>query len=96
VTVVEDQHRSPAIARGRFRDLHQRGPNALSSCAAMDEHLGHVRAMRLVLRQIEQQLHRPADSLIVFGHDERALSRVHPIGDATPERVGPFPVSTAP
>jgi hypothetical protein len=49
------------------------------------QHLGDVGAMRLILGQIQNQLHGAADAEGVFRHEQRALPFRDAIRHATPE-----------
>jgi hypothetical protein len=49
------------------------------------EHLGKVGAMRLILGQIQNQLHRPTDPVRVFRYEQCPLPLRHTVRHATPE-----------
>ena len=51
----------------------------------MHQHLGKIRAVRLVFRQREDQLRRPAHASIVLGDDDRPFASVDALRDAAPE-----------
>jgi tetratricopeptide (TPR) repeat protein len=69
---------------------HEGGTHAPSARMAADQHLGQVGPVRLVLRLVEHQLHRPHDLAAgpVLGHQQGALAAGHTLGDALPEGLG--------
>jgi hypothetical protein len=72
------------LSAARIKRLAQ----ALAAHAAVHQHLGQVGAVRLVLRLGQHQLHRAANALRVFGHQQRAFTRRHAFGHAAPEGQG--------
>ncbi|MFT3685457.1 MAG: hypothetical protein QM783_11100 [Phycisphaerales bacterium] len=52
----------------------------------VDQHLAQVGAVRLVLRQVKRQLHRPADAVGILGHQQHTLARSDAHADLAPKR----------
>jgi hypothetical protein len=75
-------------SRHAFGRAHQGLAQALAAAAAVHQHLGQVGAVRLVFGLGQHQLHRAANALPVFGHQQRALARRHALRYVTPERLG--------
>ena len=69
---------------------HQRRAEAAPAGAAMDEHLGQVGAVRLVLGLGEHELDGADDAGVVLGDQQRAPPRSHVVGDAAPELLRPL------
>ena len=51
----------------------------------MHQHLRQFGAVGLVLGLVEHQLHGATEALRVFGNDQGAFARGHPVGHAAPE-----------
>ena len=54
----------------------------------MHQHLHQVGAVRLILGQVEQQLHGAAQAVRIVGDQQRPFARGHALGHAAPERHG--------
>jgi len=69
---------------------HQRRADAAPSRAAANEHLRDVGAVRLVLGQMKDELHRADDGAgrAVLGDEQGAFAALDAGGDAAPERLG--------
>jgi len=85
---VEDKERLATFARGHFGGSHQQCCESLPACAAMHEQFGNIRAVRLVLRLMENELDGTADAQTILGDEERAGSRRHFLRHTPPKRQG--------
>jgi hypothetical protein len=77
----------PAIGqRHALRFCEQGAAHAEPARTRTDQHLGHVGAMRLVLRYRPHHLRRADDvPLFILGDDERAIVASQTFGDRAPE-----------
>ena len=82
----------PACPRRLLGGPHQGRADAALSGLAVDEHLGDVGPVRLVLRLLEDDLHGAHDlsARPILRHEQDALARSDALGDALPERIGPL------
>jgi hypothetical protein len=83
---IQHEQRAAAVERHRLGRAHQRGAEPLPPDPAMHQHLRQVGPVRLVLRQIEHELHRAAHAPLVLGHQQRAPAVREAVGHAPPER----------
>jgi hypothetical protein len=51
----------------------------------MHQYLLQIGAVRLVLRQVEYQLHGAAQASLILGNQQRAFTRGHELSHAAPE-----------
>ena len=80
---VEHEQPFAELAGKILCGAQHRCSDASTPRAAMHQHLGQICAVRLVLREVEDQLHRADDAGAVLGDEERALAtRAAPRRDA--------------
>ncbi len=75
----------PALAASRSAACSKAAPRPWRR-ARVDQHLGEVAAMGLVIGLVEHDLRGTTDAVAIFGDQKDALAGVDVIGDATPER----------
>ena len=87
---VEDEDRAASRDRRLLGGLHQPRPDAVPTSAPMHEHLGNIRAMRLVLRRRKDELHRADDAVLILGDQQHATTLRDIVGKPAPEACGPL------
>jgi hypothetical protein len=85
---VEHEERAPGGARRRLGRLQERRADTPSADTTVHQHLREVGAVRLILRQIEDEVDRPADAALVLRDEKRARAGRDVARDTAPEGFG--------
>lgn len=94
---VQNQERAALGSGLAVQRLEQCFAHALPPRAAVDQHLGHIGAVWLVVGHIQDELHGPDDpGLVVFGHHTRVRVAAPPHRPPGARRPAPVLVAAAP
>src|SRR3954451_12611258 len=85
---VEDEQRLALSAGFFLGSCHQCLCDAALACAAVDEQLGDLTAVRLIRREGEQHLHRPDDLIAVEGREQQPATGVDLVREAVEGGAG--------
>jgi hypothetical protein len=87
---VEHQEGFATFAGDDFGLSQEGGAETFSAGPPMDEHFREIGAVRLILGEVENELNRAADALLIVRDEDRAFAGGDATRDAAPERNGSF------